>query len=80
MLHIIFVMIRFQLVVPLVSHDVTKNLTGHRMHVDNGQNLSRKVGHSNASKKNYDIFCTFFPTLGSLTYMCDQIHIARKII
>ena len=28
-----FPMTRFQLVVPLLSHDVTKNLSGHRMHV-----------------------------------------------
>ena len=28
-----FPMTRFQIVVPLLSHDVTKNLSGHRMHV-----------------------------------------------
>ena len=29
-----FVLTRFQLMVPVPNHDVTKNLTGHRMHVE----------------------------------------------
>ena len=31
------VMTRFQLMVPVLNHDVTKNLTGHRMHVEGPQ-------------------------------------------
>ena len=27
----------FQLMVPVPNHDVTKNLTGHRMHIDGSQ-------------------------------------------
>ena len=29
-----FVMSRFQLMMPVPNHDVTKNLTGHRMHIE----------------------------------------------
>ena len=29
-----FVMTMFQLIVPVPNHDVTKNLTGHKMHVE----------------------------------------------
>ena len=29
-------MTRFQLILPVPDHDVIKNLTGHRMHIDRG--------------------------------------------
>ena len=32
-----FLMIRFQLILPVDSHNVTKNRTGHRMHVEGPQ-------------------------------------------
>ena len=30
-------MTRFQLMVSVLNHDVTKNLTGHRMHIEGPQ-------------------------------------------
>ena len=69
------VMIRFQLILPVANHNVTKNLTGHRMHVEGPQ-----IYQMNCQINSFQNMCdTLKAKINSLARKIDSLQKHVKI-
>ena len=73
-------MTRFQLILPVDSHDVTKNMTGHRMHVEAPQ-IYQMIRHINSFRQKLivwpgkSIHCTKTPQIR--LFLCARNWVTR---